>query len=323
VKVSESGVVKVLDFGIAKTHDSPKLTVSGVMIGTPQYVSPELLHGERADERTDLWALGILFYEMVTGRLPFEASNVAALMERVAKAAYPAPSRVNANLPREVDRIVGMCLKERREQRYQSAEALLADVRTMSDPTPAMTPSAGIGRRRTSGEMRAAARQRLPTIAAMTAAAGAFVFLLYALFSGGPGKSVTGDTTQIADRPGSPAKDTPAAAVSGTANQNVREIVLTLGEGTAQVFADSGLIGVTPYTVRAALGDRVSLVLRRNGYEDEVVNFVVTDGLSPRFTYYLRPRLTPPGPAAGADPHLRRALPGISPAHIALGASQG
>jgi hypothetical protein len=171
--------------------------------------------------------------------------------------------------------------------------------------------------------MSAAARQRLPAIAAMTAAAGAFVFLLYALFSPGPSKDIGRDTTQIAQGPGAPAKDTPAAAVSGNANQNVREIVLTLGEGTAQVFADSGLIGVTPYTVRAALGERVSLVLRRSGYEDEVVNFVVTDGLSPRFTYYLRPRLTPPGPAAGADPQLRRALPGISPAHIALGAYHG
>jgi hypothetical protein len=104
----------------------------------------------------------------------------------------------------------------------------------------------------------------------------------------------------------------------------MREFVLTLGEGTAQVFADSGLIGNTPYTVRAALGERVALVLRRSGYEDEVVNFVVTDGLSPRFTYYLRPRITPPGPPSPAvELRMQRAEPGAVPAHVSLGAQHG
>jgi hypothetical protein len=104
----------------------------------------------------------------------------------------------------------------------------------------------------------------------------------------------------------------------------MREIVLTLGEGRAEVFTDSGFIGYTPHTVRAALGDRVALVLRRAGYEDEVVNFVITDGLSPRFTYYLRPRLNPPGPAAHGGDAVRS--PGAirtAPSLLAAGASLG
>ncbi|MEW5916873.1 MAG: serine/threonine-protein kinase, partial [Gemmatimonadota bacterium] len=162
VKVAESGIVKVLDFGIARAHDSPKLTVSGVMIGTPQYVAPEQLHGERGDERTDLWALGVLFYEMVTGRMPFEAGNVAALMDRVAKATYPVPSRVNGKLPREVDRVIGMCLKARPDQRYESAEALLADVRALSEPASATSASSELTAAEAPRERQSALRQRLP-----------------------------------------------------------------------------------------------------------------------------------------------------------------
>ncbi|MGQ0641685.1 MAG: serine/threonine-protein kinase [Gemmatimonadaceae bacterium] len=321
VKVSESGVVKVLDFGIAKSHDSPRLTVSGAMIGTPQYVSPEQLHGERADERTDIWALGVVLYEMVTARLPFEADNVAAVMDRVAKATYPAPTRLNPTLPREIDQIIGLCLKAKPEQRYQSADALRTNVRAALEPPRPASGVRSLSRLRSSGEMRAAAARRLPAIASMSAAGIAFVFLLYALFSPTPNEN-TGDTPkEPANAP--PANVTLPISESAATGRAMREIVLTLGEGTAQVFSDSRLLGQTPHTVRAALGDRVSLVLRRSGYEDEVVNFVMTEALSPRFTYYLRPRLTPPGPPdahAGRPPSFR-AVPGA--VNYALGRLHG
>jgi serine/threonine-protein kinase len=305
VKVSEAGVVKVLDFGIAKSHDSPRLTVSGAMIGTPQYVSPEQLHGQKADVRTDIWALGVMLYEMTTGRLPFEADNVAAVMERISKATFPAPSRMNPALPGEIDEIVSRCLKARPDQRYQSAEALLADVRAASEPQHSASGSGGRSLTlRSSGEMRAAAAKRLPAVAAMSAAGLAFVFLLYALFAPTPTPNGSRADT-LRTTPGRQSSRTtvpPQRPESSATGRAVREIVLTLGEGTAQVFADTGLIGHTPHTVRAALGERVALTLRRNGYEDEVVNFVVTEALSPRFTYYLRPRLTPPNPPGSPGP---------------------
>lgn len=312
VKLSESGAVKVLDFGIAKSADSPRLTVSGAMVGTPQYVSPEQLHGEPADERTDIWALGVLFYEMLTGRLPFEGGSMAAVMDRVAKASYPAPTRVNPSLPRDIDRIVGLCLRGKPDQRYQTAEALLTDLRAQHEEAPRTTPASSwsLARLRSSGEMRAAAARRLPAIAAMSAAAVAFVFLMYALFSK-PGPNVItprADTAivSVTPAPGNKGKDTSATAQrpSGT----VREIVLTLSEGRAEVYSDTGFVGFTPHVVKAALGDHVSLVLRRNGYEDEPVNFIVTEALIPRFTYSLRPRLSPPGSGA-QQPFALRALP--------------
>lgn len=300
VKISESGVVKVLDFGIAKAPDSPKLTVAGAMVGTPQCVSPEQLHGAGCDERTDIWALGVLFYEMLTGRLPFEGGSLAAVMDRIGKASYPAPSRINATVPREMDRIVGLCLRAKPDQRYQAAEALLADLGgSREQPKPATVWS--LSRLRSSGEMRAATLRRLPAIAAMSAAGLAFVFLLYAVFSPGRPDGKGSDTTQLrgpiapaAQGERSPTTQRPAEGGP------MREIVLAVGEGRAEVHGDTGFIAHTPYTVKAALGQRVSLVLRRSGYEDEVINFVVTEALSPRFTYYLRPRLTPPGAPDGA-----------------------
>lgn len=319
VKVSEAGIVKVLDFGIAKSHDSPRLTVSGAMIGTPQYVSPEQLHGQRADVRTDIWALGVMLYEMTTARLPFEADNVAAVMDRIAKAAYPPPSRVNPALPGEIDGIVALCLKAKPEQRYQSAEALLGDVRAAAEPQRKTSASGRTLSLRSSGEMRAAARKRLPAVAAMSAAGLAFVFLLYALFAPTPEPNGSkADTLQTTVGP-TPGRGTSQRPESSATSRSVREIVLTLGEGTAQVFADTGLIGHTPHTVRAALGERVSLTLRRNGYEDEVVNFVVTDALSPRFTYYLRPRLTPPPEPGLLGPADSQAAASIRAVNRALG----
>ena len=299
VKLSEAGAVKVLDFGIAKSADSPRLTVSGAMIGTPQYVSPEQLHGQPADERTDIWALGVLLYEMLTGRLPFEGGSMAAVVDRVGKASYPAPTRVNPSLPRESDRIVGLCLKGKPDQRYQSAEALLSDLRAPQQEAPRTTPanSWSLARLRSSGEMRAAAARRLPAIAAMSAAAVAFAFLMYALFSKPGTKTVIpgADTAIVNVTTPSASKGRDTSATAQRPAAGVREIVLTLSEGRAEVYADTGFVGYTPHVVKAALGDHVSLVLRRSGYEDEPVNFTVTEALIPRFTYSLRPRLTPPG----------------------------
>lgn len=298
VKVSESGVVKLLDFGIAKTHDSPKLTVSGAMVGTPQYASPEQLHGAAADERTDIWALGVLLYEMLTARLPFEAESMAAVMDRVGRASYPAPSRIIATLPREMDRIVGLCLRAKPDHRYQTAEALLSDVQSPREEAQ-HAPVWSLARLRSSGELRVAAARRMPVIAAMSAAGLAFVFLLYALLSPSKNDKAGSDTTQSVIVPAAAEKNSQPESLRPAAGAPMREIVLAVGEGRAEVHGEKGFIAHTPYTVKAALGERVSLVLRRNGFEDEVVNFVVTDALSPRFTYYLRPRLMPPGAPDG------------------------
>ncbi|HWP42943.1 MAG TPA: serine/threonine-protein kinase, partial [Blastocatellia bacterium] len=138
IKITPTGQVKLLDFGIAKSGSSPALTVAGGFVGTLQYVSPEQFTGGIADARSDVWALGVLLYEMVTGRLPFDATTIGKLYEQINAAAYTPASAVIANLPREIEAIIGRCLRRNPAERYQKAGQLLEDVcRLQSQPAPA------------------------------------------------------------------------------------------------------------------------------------------------------------------------------------------
>ncbi|HET9530972.1 MAG TPA: serine/threonine-protein kinase, partial [Blastocatellia bacterium] len=128
IKITPSGQVKLLDFGIAKSGTSPSLTVAGGFVGTLQYVSPEQFTGGIADARSDVWALGVLLYEMVTGRLPFDATTIGGLYEQINRAAYTPPSSVVANLPREIEAIIARCIRRNPAERYQTAGQLLQDV---------------------------------------------------------------------------------------------------------------------------------------------------------------------------------------------------
>src|ERR671916_172806 len=105
IKISSTGQVKLLDFGIAKGQDSRQLTQAGSVIGTLQYLAPELIRGGTADASGDIWALGVLLYEMVTGRMPFDAATVGDLCDRIGRVEYAPPAQVNPGVPREVSAV--------------------------------------------------------------------------------------------------------------------------------------------------------------------------------------------------------------------------
>jgi serine/threonine protein phosphatase PrpC len=318
VKVTSTGVVKVLDFGIAKSGDSPKLTMTGVMVGTPHYASPEQLGQGDVGPPSDIWSLGVVFYEMITGRLPFEGGGLGTITERIMRATYAPATTLNSRLPRSIDRIIGLCLRARPEQRYRSAEALLTDVRALSDGAAIEPPSLRVS----SGEFMALARRRGPIALSIAATAIGFAFFIWALFTP-PGNSRgrnadttgttivgTGRADTIGRAPASPESTGLGPLVPAALTPGEREIIVSVIEGQADVLRDDIVVGQTPYTLHASLGDRVSLVLRRSGYEDETVNFVVTDGMSTRFTHYMRPRQqqNPPPPEGDALPLMASGL---------------
>ncbi|MFO0586135.1 MAG: protein kinase [Polyangiaceae bacterium] len=120
-------VVKVLDFGVAKdTHARMAVdkTISGVLVGSPMYMSPEQARGESLDFRSDLWSIGVVVYEALTGRVPFESDHLGALLAKIYEANFIAPSALVPGLAGEVDLFLARALAKRPEDRFQSAREL-------------------------------------------------------------------------------------------------------------------------------------------------------------------------------------------------------
>jgi len=230
VKISSAGVVKLLDFGIAKASFSPTLTVTGSVIGTIHYLAPEQLAGGTAGPRSDVWALGVLLYEMVTGRMPFEGPRSPA--DRIARAAYTPASQVCTTVSRDVDVVIGRCLRRRPEDRYASAAGLLADVRGLLAGPLGVAGSAGAGaleppeaepwpgwgrpslRWPSPADWRRLARSRWPLMAAVTAALAALGFLVWALAGPAPAPRPSGTAPESAFVSAVPTVAEPPSAAS-------------------------------------------------------------------------------------------------------------
>lgn len=112
--------VKVMDFGIARIESS-SMTQVGTVLGTPTHMAPEQLMGETADGRTDLWAVGVIFYELLTGRSPFAAESPAAVMHRVMQGEPMPPSRLVTEVSPAFDAVIERALRKSADQRFQSA----------------------------------------------------------------------------------------------------------------------------------------------------------------------------------------------------------
>jgi TolB-like protein len=146
VILRHDGIVKVLDFGLAKLtgHASPGAvdgdaptrahlkTASGLVIGTATYMSPEQARGQEVDARTDIFSLGVVLYELLTGHLPYEGSNIYEIMSAILSDQDAPPlSRYASGIPAELERIVGKALRKDRDERYQTVKDLLLDFQSL------------------------------------------------------------------------------------------------------------------------------------------------------------------------------------------------
>jgi serine/threonine-protein kinase len=132
--LSEEGDVKITDFGVAKLSGSSIATVPGSLMGTIAYMSPEQVLGMDVDARSDVFSFGVSLFELITGRLPFEAPNDAALITRVASARAPELKEFRSNVPANLELVVQTALKKRVEERYQTMDDLLSDLRAPAPP---------------------------------------------------------------------------------------------------------------------------------------------------------------------------------------------
>jgi serine/threonine-protein kinase len=124
----DSDVVKVTDFGIARITDSSR-TKTGMVLGTPSYMSPEQLAGKRIDGRSDLFSLGVTLYQMLSGKLPFEGESMTQLMFAIANTAHPPIRQYNAALPPWVDALIDRALAKDFEKRYQNGSEFAEAIR--------------------------------------------------------------------------------------------------------------------------------------------------------------------------------------------------
>ncbi|MEA2691452.1 MAG: eukaryotic-like serine/threonine-protein kinase [Acidobacteriota bacterium] len=127
--LTEDGVVKILDFGIAKLTGQAGPTLYGVLLGTPSYMAPEQTRGEEIDPRADVWSLGVVLYEMLAGRRPFKGGSGTAVVHAVLHETPEPLARLRPEVPPEVARIVSRMLARDPKQRYADASEALADLR--------------------------------------------------------------------------------------------------------------------------------------------------------------------------------------------------
>jgi serine/threonine-protein kinase len=122
------GVLKLMDFGIAQIIDDQKLTLTGQLIGSPAYMAPELISGRPLDQRTDLFSLGILLYQLATGTLPFSGRNPHEVLNRIADGDYPPPATLCPLVDRDLEAIIAVSLATSPDERYQSAETFAKEL---------------------------------------------------------------------------------------------------------------------------------------------------------------------------------------------------
>jgi serine/threonine protein kinase/tetratricopeptide (TPR) repeat protein len=137
IMIDNSGKVFVTDFGLAKSVSISEALHPGKISGTPKYFSPEQARGEESDQRSDIYSLGVILYEMVSGSAPFKADTAEGYIHKHTSEKPPLPSKINPDIPPPCEKIILKCMEKRRENRYQTVDELLQDLETQKKHMPA------------------------------------------------------------------------------------------------------------------------------------------------------------------------------------------
>jgi serine/threonine protein kinase/Tfp pilus assembly protein PilF len=136
IMIDREGNVRIMDFGIARSLKDKGITGAGIMIGTPEYMSPEQVEGKDVDRPSDIYSLGVILYEMVTGRVPFEGDTALAIALKHKTEEPKDPGEFNSQLSKDLSRLILKCLEKDKDKRYQSAEELRSGLETIEKSIP-------------------------------------------------------------------------------------------------------------------------------------------------------------------------------------------
>jgi serine/threonine protein kinase len=136
--IDSIGRVLVTDFGLAKSKKWSKITSDSMIVGTPVYMSPEQAQGKEVDVRSDIYSMGIVLYEMVTGEVPFYAEEPIAILKKVIDEKPRPPRQINSDIPRNIETIILKCIEKDPQKRYQTAGVFLRDLELSKMNLPLM-----------------------------------------------------------------------------------------------------------------------------------------------------------------------------------------
>jgi len=180
IMIDKEGNAKIMDFGIARTLTAAGTTAEGAIIGTPEYMSPEQVEGKEADQRSDIYSLGIILFEMLTGRAPFEGETPFSIANKHKTEPPPNPRTLNPQIPAELSRVILRSLEKTKEKRYQTAEELIADLAAVEESLPTAERVAPKRKTITHREVTVKFQPRkfvIPVVALVVIAAAALLFL--------------------------------------------------------------------------------------------------------------------------------------------------
>lgn len=314
IKLTSEGIPKLLDFGIAKDSQSSKLTKTGGVIGTPNYIAPEQLAGAKASTATDVWALGVLLYEMLAGEMPFQSGNIGELCEKIKRGDYPPIESRNPAVPRAVAKITERCLQKEPSRRFQNAYELSMEVSHLLKQQYGISAKSSDAIRKlfdtghrysiSSGEkgntaffgitdFRMASLLSLFLIFVLVSLVGVWAFS-HSDFSSN--NSVIENSLEPKKSPNivlptvgpekSPETSESDIEISSS-EENERTIKIDVFEGSADVIHNGRVIGKTPYDLTVDEGSIINLILRREGFEDENVRIEAV-GFNNIYTYSLK-----------------------------------
>jgi serine/threonine-protein kinase len=136
VMIDMHGNARIMDFGIARSLEAKGITGAGVMIGTPEYMSPEQVEGKEVDQRSDIYCLGVILFEMLTGQVPFKGNTALSIAVQHKTESPPDPKSINPQIPENLSRIILKCLEKDKDLRYRNIEMLHSDLMVVEEGLP-------------------------------------------------------------------------------------------------------------------------------------------------------------------------------------------